>query len=129
MAGRLYDRLTDRYGDTSVFMDVDSIEPGLDFEEVIERAIDQCAILIALIGRAWLSGTDQHGRSRLNDPDDMVSMEITFALARGIRVIPVLVGGAGALDTSSFLRHFRRLPGAMPSDLITRRFEMTSGRS
>src|SRR5687768_2762440 len=96
MAGRLYDRLADRYGAANLFMDVDSIEPGLDFSESIEGAIGQCAVLIALIGQGWLTGTDERGKRRIDDPDDMVSMELTFALTRRIRVIPVLIDGASA---------------------------------
>ncbi len=34
-AGRLYDRLVDRFGQGQVFMDVDAIRPGLDFVEVV----------------------------------------------------------------------------------------------
>src|SRR5690349_10082183 len=90
MAGRLSDRLTDRYGGQSVFMDVDSIEPGLDFGEVIERAIRECTVLIALIGRLWLTTTDDHGQRRIDDVSDTVQMEISAALTRGIRVIPIL---------------------------------------
>jgi hypothetical protein len=35
VAGRLYDRLADRFGEGQVFMDVDAIEPGVDFAEEI----------------------------------------------------------------------------------------------
>ncbi len=31
VAGRLFDRLADRFGEDRVFMDVDAIEPGVDF--------------------------------------------------------------------------------------------------
>jgi hypothetical protein len=31
LAGRLYDRLADRFGDDQVFMDVDTIALGVDF--------------------------------------------------------------------------------------------------
>jgi hypothetical protein len=37
LAGRLYDRLADRFGEARVFMDVDTIELGVDFTEVITR--------------------------------------------------------------------------------------------
>jgi WD40 repeat protein len=57
-AGRLYDRLVDHFGQEHVFMDIDTIEPGLDFVEVIEHAVGQCDVLLALIGRQWLTITD-----------------------------------------------------------------------
>ncbi|MGH4011042.1 MAG: tetratricopeptide repeat protein, partial [Pseudonocardiaceae bacterium] len=96
VAGRLRDRLAERFGDANVFMDVDSIEPGLDFSEAIERAVGGCDVLLALIGTRWLRGTDEHGRRRLDDPDDLVRLEIKSALDRDVLVIPVLVDRAAA---------------------------------
>jgi TIR domain len=94
LAGRLYDRLADRFGEGQVFIDVDAIEPGVDFAEAISRAVAACQVLLAVIGPAWLTTTDERGRRRLDDPDDIVRVEIGAALARGVRVIPILVEGA-----------------------------------
>src|SRR5215475_11313871 len=93
-AGRLYDRLIQRFGDDQVFMDIDQIEPGEDFVEVINRKVGTCDIAIVAIGPRWLSATDASGKRRLDDEEDFVRMEIVAALQRNIRVIPVLVGGA-----------------------------------
>lgn len=92
-AGWLYDRLANRYG-SQVFKDVDSIQLGDDFVEVITRAVGSCDVLLALIGDQWLTITDQDGRRRLDDPDDFVRLEIEAALTRNVRVIPILVEGA-----------------------------------
>ena len=94
LAGRLYDRLADRFGEGQVFIDVDTIEPGVDFTEEILRAVAACRVLVAVIGPNWLIATDQRGRRRLEDPDDIVRLEIEAALARGVRVFPILVEGA-----------------------------------
>jgi len=93
-AGRLYDRLSGRFGTGRVFMDVDSIAIGVDFTTAITEAVSGCDILLALIGREWLSITDSRGRRRIDDPDDFVRVEIEAALQRDIRVVPVLVEGA-----------------------------------
>jgi TIR domain len=93
-AGRLYDRLTAHFGGDHVFMDIDQIEPGEDFVEVINRKVGTCDIAIVAIGPRWLSSTDASGKRRLDDEEDFVRMEIAAALQRKIRVIPVLVGGA-----------------------------------
>ena len=93
MAGRLYDWLVARFGQHRGFMDVDSIHPGQDFAETIEQAVGACNVLLALIGPQWLTMTDE-GRRRLDDPDDLVRLEIEAALERKVRVIPVLVEGA-----------------------------------
>ena len=93
-AGRLYDHLSAHFGENSLFMDIDTIEPGEDFVEVLANAVGSCQALIAIIGPDWLSITDEIGRRRLDDPNDFVRLEIAVALERNIRVIPVLVDGA-----------------------------------
>ena len=92
--GRLYDRLEGHFGQGQVFMDVDAIKPGLDFVEVVQAAVSVCDGLVAVIGKEWLHVSDAAGGRRLEDPDDLVSLEIATALDRGIPVIPVLVQGA-----------------------------------
>ncbi|HEY6320333.1 MAG TPA: toll/interleukin-1 receptor domain-containing protein [Thermoanaerobaculia bacterium] len=89
-AGRLFDRLSARFP-ARVFMDIDNLEPGVDFVEVIETAVGSCEVLIVVIGNEWLSVKDAAGRRRLDDPADYVRLEIATALQRQVRVIPVLV--------------------------------------
>ena len=93
-AGRLYDRLAAHFGAAQVFMDIDQIEPGEDFVEVIQRKVGACETAVVLIGKAWLGIADATGRRRLDDPEDFVRLEVAAALQRGVRVVPVLVGGA-----------------------------------
>src|SRR5436190_12941924 len=93
-AGRLYDRLSARFGDAQVFMDVDAIEPGVDFVQRIEESVGTADVLIAVIGRGWKTAVDDEGHRRLDEPDDFVRLEVAEALRRNIRVIPVLVNGA-----------------------------------
>ena len=94
LAGRLFDRLAPRFGEDRVFMDVDRIELGVDFADVIAHEVSTCAVLLAIIGPHWLDAADAAGRRRLEDPDDIVRLEIQAALDRDIRVIPILVDGA-----------------------------------
>jgi hypothetical protein len=93
-AGRIYDRLADRFGGDQVFMDVDAIALGVDFAEVITQAVSTCEVLLAVIGPRWLDAKDDNERRRLDDPGDFVRLEIAAALERNIRVIPILVEGA-----------------------------------
>jgi hypothetical protein len=93
-AGRLNDALSQHFGRDRVFMDVDSIGIGVDFVEVVENAVGSCKILIALIGKDWLDVTDKKGRRRLDNPQDLVRVEIETALKRGIKVIPATVQDA-----------------------------------
>jgi len=93
-AGWLYDRLTGHFDHGQVFKDVDSIQLGDDFAEVITRAVGSCNVLLALIGNEWPTMTDEHGRRRLDNTEDFVRLEIEAALSRRVLVIPVLVDGA-----------------------------------
>ena len=100
-AGRLFDHLRARFGADSVFMDVTDIEAGVDFTDVLQRAVGSCDVLLAVVGREWLTCTDRNGRRRLDDPNDFIRLEIGIALTRNVRVIPVMVEGAampGASD-------------------------------
>jgi hypothetical protein len=94
LAGRLADRLAGHFGEGHVFIDVDTIEPGVDFAEEIFRAVAACKVLLAIIGPSWQTAADDRGRRRLDDPDDIVRLEIEAALARSVRVIPILIEGA-----------------------------------
>lgn len=93
-AGRLFDRLKQNFGGENVFMDIDSIELGVDFVHRIEHAVGACDILIAVIGGRWLTATDDQGRRLLDLDNDFVRLEIAAALRRDIFVIPVLVDSA-----------------------------------
>jgi hypothetical protein len=94
LAGRLYDRLSTRFPKNQIFMDVDSLDPGVDFVRKIEESVCSCDVLIAVIGKHWLVSPDWRRRHRLKDPKDYVRFEIKTALKHNIRVIPVLVDGA-----------------------------------
>jgi hypothetical protein len=85
-AGWLADRLVAQYGRNQVVKDVDSIQLGNDFADVIAAAVTSCNVLLALIGHQWLAAAP--------GGDDYVRVEIESALTRGVQVIPVLVDGA-----------------------------------
>jgi TIR domain-containing protein len=120
-AGRLYDAMTERFGESNVFMDVD-MKPGVDFVERISQGVGACEALIAVIGPSWATVTDGEGGVRLADPEDFVRLEVETALRRpDVTLIPVLVSGARMPD-----------PGDLPTGLrpITRRnaLELSDGR-
>lgn len=93
-AGHLADALRSRYG-SNVFIDVDSISPGVDFEERITNALSLCRVAFILIGHRWLTEGLPDGTRRLCDERDYVRKEIALALERpDLAVVPVLVEGA-----------------------------------
>ncbi len=106
--GRLYDHLTRHFESSDVFMDVDSIPPGVDFVTFLEEAVAGCDVLIAVIGPQWLALSDEAGSRRLDLWNDFVRIEIATALKQNKPVIPVLVGQARMPS-----------PSDLPDDLVT----------
>jgi hypothetical protein len=94
VAGRLHDSLAPTFGRNKLFMDVDSIPVGRDFEEYLKSQVAACDAMLAIIGPNWLAAKDETGKRRLDNPDDFIVIEIGTALTREIPVVPVLVDGA-----------------------------------
>jgi hypothetical protein len=90
-AGWLADTLGNHFGQQHVFRDIGSIEPGMDFVEAIERALEACAMMLVVIGRSWATALQEHEQT---EQEDYTRLEVATALERNVRVIPVLVRGA-----------------------------------
>ena len=121
-AGRLYDRLVEELPAASVFMDVDTIEPGVDFTQVLSERVGAADIVLAVIGPRWLEASGGDGRRRLDDPGDFVRIEIETSLARGIRVIPVLVDGAAVPRADQLPEAIRGLASRNAIEITHTRF-------
>jgi hypothetical protein len=78
-------------GSCEVFRDIGSIPAGSDFADDIVGAVTSCDIVLAMIGRHWLT---IDGVRRIDHPDDFVRLELATAIAAGIPVVVVLVDGA-----------------------------------
>lgn len=89
-AGRIGDRLSAALGSDSVFLDTITIEPGVDFVEAIGDHIEECNVLLSVIGDNWIEIL----QSRQTQANDFVRIEIAQALARGVRIVPVVVDNA-----------------------------------
>jgi hypothetical protein len=67
-----------------------AIQPGEDFVDAIGTKVDACKVLLAIIGPTWLDNLAR----RLLDRNDFLRIEISEALKRGVRVVPVLIDGS-----------------------------------
>jgi hypothetical protein len=97
-AQRLYGSLALHYSDDNVFLDILSIEPGLDFTKRVDNAISECDVLLFLVGSDFLATSGSQGqgaKGRGKEALDYVHTELRAALDRGVRVVPVLVEEAG----------------------------------
>lgn len=92
--GRLQERLSAELGRKNVFVDVESIQPGADFIQAVERSVKAADLVLVVIGKDWLNVADKHGARRLDNPADHVHQEVAMALASKAKVLPVLVQGA-----------------------------------
>ena len=92
-ARALYDALSRPFGAERVFIDVDDIAAGQAFDEVIRQAVGESKVLLVLVGKRW-RGEREGQPPRIDDSDDPVRLEVASALARGMRVIPLLLDGA-----------------------------------
>jgi WD domain, G-beta repeat/TIR domain len=90
--GRLFDHLQQVFPPEHLFMDVDTIAPGLDFVRVLQEAVAKCDVFLAVIGKGWVDARDASGARRLDNLNDIVRLEIESALSQEKRVIPVLIG-------------------------------------
>ncbi|HZI76322.1 MAG TPA: TIR domain-containing protein, partial [Gemmatimonadales bacterium] len=124
----LKSQLSDRFPDADVFMDLDSIEAGLDFAEVIRDAVGSCTVLVALIGHRWATVTDEEGHRRLDNLDDYVRFEVQTALERGVRVIPVLVDGAKPLRQQQLPSELQKLARLNALELTYGRYDYDANR-
>ena len=90
-AGRLADTFQHRIGGSLVFRDVEDIPLGVEFDSMLDKELAAAKIVLVLIGPTWLAELQQ----RLRQTDiDYLRVEVATALAKGKRVIPVLLKGA-----------------------------------
>src|SRR5262249_52167157 len=106
ITGRIFDRLTSRYGRETVFRDIDSIPPGLHFRKHIQSSIEDSDVLMVAVGPGWTGGS-RHGHPRIHAETDYVRIEVETALNRHIPVIPLLVGGADMPQPSQLPENIR----------------------
>lgn len=85
----LYDRFVKSFGAEKVFLDLKNVGLGEDFVEAITAAAESCSVMIALISPRWSRGSGAQA-----ELDDYVRLEVSKALGRKIRVIPILIQGA-----------------------------------
>ena len=117
-AGRIADRLRVHPTRPTVFFDTDAIGPGDPWRQRIDDALATCEVMLVVIGSAWLAVEPGAVQSRLFDSDDVVAYEIGAAMARDIRIVPLLVAGAKVPS---------HLPAALRKLLDSNAFEVRDG--
>jgi TPR repeat protein len=118
----VYDRLSQYFSNSEIFIDIDAIKPGVDFVKAIEASVGSSDVLIAVIGKRWLISSNEKGSRRLDDPDDFVRLEIATALKCNIQVVPVLVDGASIPRSNELPEDLKLLVRRQALDVSNNRF-------
>jgi hypothetical protein len=126
-SGRLKDKLEQVFGQENIFYDVETLEAGLNFDESIAKALGESKVLLAMIGPHWLKVSDSKGVLRIQKPDDWVRKEISEALRRNLRVIPVLVNGAEMPDQTELPEDLKELSLKHAQELSSSRWNYDVG--
>jgi hypothetical protein len=122
-ANGLYDGLKNRLPDARVFMDIDGIPAGADFEEYIRREISVCDVVLVMIGDNWLDARPNSDVRRIDEPGDFVRLEIESALASAqVRTFPVLVEGTLMPGPEQLPQSISRLARLQAVELDDRRW-------
>lgn len=93
-AALLDEKLSQHFGSEVIFRASRSIVAGADYELAILRAVEQCKVMVVLIGPSWSAALNDEVRGRR---EDWVRREIIEAFKREVPVIPVLLSGATRL--------------------------------
>jgi DNA-binding beta-propeller fold protein YncE len=127
-AGRLYDAVAARFGESNVFMDIE-LEPGIDFVDRITEVVGACQVLLVVVGPRWATVSNGESRPRIADREDFVRLEVEIALHRpDVRVIPLLVAGAHMPHSDELPAELRALTRRNALELSDLRWRYDVGR-
>jgi hypothetical protein len=93
-ASLLYAELSHALGTDHVFLDSESIAPGVDFVQTLMDRVRGARVVLAVIGPYWLAPVGVVGRRCIDDPRDWVRRELVAAFDAGVPVIPILTDNA-----------------------------------
>ena len=106
--GRLFERLAGHYGETFVFMDIESINPGQQFEDVILQRIRDCDVMLVAIGPSWrLRPQPPAAGTGARAEKDYLLLEIEAAIRSKRTLVPLLI------DRNEPLESITDLPDAV----------------
>ena len=125
-ASRLKENLEEVFGESNVFFDIETLEPGLNFALAIEKTIKQSKVVLVLIGPTWTEVKDENGNLRLFNDNDWVRREVAMALClneSGTIVIPVLVKNARQLSKDQLPEDIQALADVQWAELSIKRWK------
>ncbi|QTR48957.1 toll/interleukin-1 receptor domain-containing protein [Candidatus Thiothrix anitrata] len=86
----LYLSLIESSSPNNIFLDIDNINPGVNFEAAIKKAISQIDAILIMIGPNW-EGKKEDRENKIMEEGDYVRLEVREAIKMGTKIIPILV--------------------------------------
>ncbi|WP_057935934.1 toll/interleukin-1 receptor domain-containing protein [Algoriphagus resistens] len=127
-ASRLKEDLEEVFGEENVFFDIETLEPGLNFADAIEKTIRQSKVVLVLIGPDWADVKDEEGNLRIFQENDWVRREVAMALTmEDTRVIPVLLKKAMLPKTSQLPDNIKSLAEKHSKEITISRWRYDVG--
>lgn len=121
-AGRIGGALIAHFGDGQVFKDIESLQPGQDFVEIVRAMLQRAFCMVVIIGPGWARD------GRLHRADDLHREEIRTALERQIQIIPVLVHGATMPHSEELPEDIRPVARRQAVEITDTRWDYDVGR-
>ncbi len=91
IAGQIYHFLVTAFGESSILTDA-KIANQPNSRELVKKMVTDCEAMLVLIGPKWFLCQDPQGKKRIQNPNELVCLEITTALGKEIFILPILVG-------------------------------------
>ena len=122
-AGRMAQFLDSIPAVEEVFLDVDGIDVGENFERKIQRTLADVSHVFVLIGTQWRGPAAASGPARIFDADDMVRQETGLALRSKVKLVPILVDEALMPRANELPEDLQALPKINAFALRTSHFD------
>ena len=107
----------------AVFLDVDGIAPGENFETKIQDMLAEVSHVFLPIGTELAGPMGASGRARIFDDDDMVRRETRLAMASKAKVVPILLDVTRMPHTAEVPPDLKVLPTLNGFSLRTAHFD------
>ncbi|MEP6746862.1 MAG: toll/interleukin-1 receptor domain-containing protein [Bacteroidota bacterium] len=90
----IHRQLSLAFGTGFTMLDDNSLLPGDNFLQWIERSVQSADLVLVMIGKNWLTVQDATGRQKLSNPKDFVLLEIENSFKYKKKIVPIILPGA-----------------------------------
>lgn len=112
----VYRELSNYFREDAIIIDsIDDDIIGLDISEYISSQISSCAILLSVVGPGWVENMES-----LNDPNDIVTVELRSALEKNTPILPIHLEETFPLHMEGLSEDFQKFMRIRPITIYNR---------